>query len=702
MKFPRTKSRHKLSNILLSCACCVLLCVTPAFAQIDTGGVTGTVTDSTGAIVAGATVKLVNEATGVSSAGVSTSTGAYSFNAVRPGSYTLQVEAPGFQTTVDKNVQVHIQQTQTIDIHLATGAVTQQVTVTGAAPLLQAENGAVGQTITGQVINSMPLKSRDWASLAQLSAGVVTAPKGQPSSDSGTTDSAFFSVNGVNLWQNDFRLNGINDNIEFYGGSSVGSNAAITPPPDAIQEFKLQTGNFTAEFGHSTGGVVNAAIKSGTNQFHGDAWEYFRNDYLDANTYFNKGKKSEYRRNVFGGTIGGPVRIPGVYDGRDKTFFFADYQGLRQIAPVPATSTVPTAAMVNSGFTNLQDLINFNGGTGTDVLGRKFRTEPFSILPPRAPSPPARSIPSQVSSRARRGYVRDPFYTGSVAGITDFTGAVSQLNMLPASRIDPNAIKLLGVFPAPTLRSDWQTTSTGSPRSPRTTTLTTSASIEEHQREQHSVRRLRSQPDRSGCSLVACPDWRSARPADAMTASPLMPGLSATRTSLRQRSPTTCTSAWCTPTSCSAPSTAIPSAFPRSFGIPGIPQVAENGGIPPINSAQHPAKVLTHIGVGNYTPTLQYVYSIEGSDNVTKIYRNHNFKTGVQVDYLNGNISQPPQGRGNFTFNGQYTDIPNSNQSLNGVADLLLTPTATNGTERDQQRGWPQHLLRLEHCRHSR
>lgn len=143
--------------------------------------------------------------------------------------------------------------------------------MTGAAPLLQAENGAVGQTITGYVINSMPLKSRDWASLAQLSAGVVTAPKGQPSSLSGTTDSAFFSVNGVNLWQNDFRLNGINDNIEFYGGSSVDSNAAITPPPDAIQQLKLQTGNFTAEFGHSTGGVVNAAIKSGTNQFHGDA-----------------------------------------------------------------------------------------------------------------------------------------------------------------------------------------------------------------------------------------------------------------------------------------------------------------------------------------------------------------------------------------------------------------------------------------------
>ena len=162
---------------------------------------------------------------------------------------------------------MHVQQTLTVDIRFATGAVNQQVTVTAAAPLLQAENAAVGQTITTETVNDLPLQTRDWASLAQLSAGVATAPVGNPSSDSGATSSAYFSVDGVNLWQNDFRLNGINDNIEVYGGSSVGSNAAITPPPDAIQEFKLQNGDFNAEFGHSTGAVINAAIKSGTNRF---------------------------------------------------------------------------------------------------------------------------------------------------------------------------------------------------------------------------------------------------------------------------------------------------------------------------------------------------------------------------------------------------------------------------------------------------
>ncbi len=255
------------------------------FAQVDTGGVTGTVTDPTGAVVPGAKITLANNATSVTETTVSTATGTYSFSGMRPATYTLRAEQHGFQTFVSKGLEIHVQQIATVDIPLVAGAVSQEVTVTASAPLLQAENAAVGQTITSQTVNDLPLQSRDWASLAQLSAGVNSAPVGQPSSDSGSTQSAYFSVNGVNLWQNDFRLNGINDNIEMYGGSSVGSNAAITPPPDAIQEFKLQSGNFNAEFGHSTGGVVNAAIKSGTNGFHGDVWEYLRNELLTPTSF---------------------------------------------------------------------------------------------------------------------------------------------------------------------------------------------------------------------------------------------------------------------------------------------------------------------------------------------------------------------------------------------------------------------------------
>jgi len=225
---------------------------TRSVAQLDTGGITGTVTDPTGAVVPGATITLTNTGTSISQKMQSTSTGTYSFTGVRPGTYILRAGASGFQTVVDHGLIIHVQQTLTVDVHLKTGAVSQQVTVTAAAPLLQSENASVGQTINSEAVNDLPLQTRDWASLAQLSAGVNTAPVGNPSSDSGASTSAYFSVDGVNLWQNDFRLNGINDNIEVYGGSSVGSNAAITPPPDAIQEFKLQSGDYNAEFGHST------------------------------------------------------------------------------------------------------------------------------------------------------------------------------------------------------------------------------------------------------------------------------------------------------------------------------------------------------------------------------------------------------------------------------------------------------------------
>ena len=284
-------------------------------AQTDTGGVTGTVTDSTGAVVAGAQLTLSNADTGILQQTQSTSTGTYSFSGVRAGSYTLKVEAQGFQLFIANGLEVHIQNILTLDAKLTTGAVSQEVNVTAAAPLLQAENGSVGQTIPSQTVNDLPLQTRNWASLSQLAAGVTTAPVGSPSSDSGSTTSAYFVVNGANLWQNDFRLNGINNNIEMYGGSYTGSNATITPPPDAIEEFKLQSASFSAEFGHSTGGVVNATTKSGGNSFHGDVWWYVRNDIFNANLFFNKlvdHPRPEYRQNIFGATIGGPVV-------RDKT-----------------------------------------------------------------------------------------------------------------------------------------------------------------------------------------------------------------------------------------------------------------------------------------------------------------------------------------------------------------------------------------------
>ena len=655
------------------------------FAQVDTGGVTGTVTDRTGAVVPGAKITLTNNATSIAETTESTATGTYSFSGMRPATYTLRAELRGFETFVAKGIEVHVQQIATVDIPLAAGAVSQEVTVTAAAPLLQAESASVGQTITSRTVNDLPLQTRDWASLAQLSAGVNTAPVGNPSSDSGASTSAYFSVDGINLWQNDFRLNGINDNIEMYGGSSVGSNAAITPPPDAIQEFKLQSGDYNAEFGHSTGAVINAAIKSGTNSFHGDVWEYWRNEDLNANLFFNGAShqpRPEYRQNLFGATLGGPIF-------RDKTFFFGDYQGGRYVLPVPATSTVPTTNMINSGYTNLQDMFVMNTGTATDALGRVFPhgtvLDPATTRQVNAGAvDPVTGLTNTSSSAI---FVRDPFYNNggntSVAGITNFTTLTQYMNMIPANRIDPNAVSLLGVFPAPNVAtSNDNNNFSWTPKEPQTT-------------NSYDIRI--DQNFNANNTLFGVYD----RSLISYSVPSSLPGVAVGETGGRNDSFPAYAFAVgythiFTPTFTNEMHVGMVHAdklqqsvfgdtfgIPAKYGIQGIPQVANNGGLPPITFASSSGgNVLTHIGVGNYTPTLQYVYSIEGEDNVTKVYRNHNFKMGVQIVDIIGNISQPPQGRGDINFNGQYSDIPNKNASTNGLADMLLVPipaTVPNG-----------------------
>ena len=238
------------------------------------------------------------------------------------GTYSLNASESGFKDFRANGIQIHVQQTNTLDIQFQVGSSNEVVTVTAATALMQTEDATLGQTIDERAMDELPLNGRDWASLAQVSAGVTTT---QLNGAGGSAGSGFFVVNGVNYWQNDFRLNGINNNVEMYGGQT-GSNATVTPPPDAVQEFKLQTGDFNAEFGHSTGGIINAVIKSGGNQIHGDLWEYFRNDALDANDYFNNlngAPRAPYHQNQFGGTVGGPVVIPKLYDGRNKTFSFS-------------------------------------------------------------------------------------------------------------------------------------------------------------------------------------------------------------------------------------------------------------------------------------------------------------------------------------------------------------------------------------------
>jgi hypothetical protein len=666
------RSIFRMSVALLALLLAALI-PTAVQGQIDTGGVTGTVTDLSRAVIPGAKITLTKQATNVVIETVSTSAGTYSLTGIQPGTYTLRAVAPGFQTFVEAGLEVHIQNTLTVNVEFTPGKVTQEVTVTSAAPLLQAESASVGQTITGQTLNDLPLNGRNWDSLAQLSAGTATAPPGGPTGDSGTTTSAYFSTNGVNLWQNDFRLNGINDNIEVYGGASLGRNAAVVPPPDAIEEFKLQGGDYSAEFGHSTGGVINAVLKSGTNSIHGDLWEYIRNEAFDANLYFNPSgaRKPEYRQNQFGGTVGGPVILPRIYNGRNKTFFFFDYEGLRLAQPAPATSTVPTPNMVKSGFTNLQDMITYGSGSGTDALGRIFPHG--TILDPattRAVAPGAVDpISGFQNASGSTVYVRDPFYTGgSIGGIRDFTAKTAQLNIIPAARLDSNAVALLDLYPAATVNGTLSNDFYWAPNNP-VTGNEYDIRIDQSFGTKNRLfgvydRTLRDNPQPGALPGVAVGQggsYDNSYPAyaialgDTMVITPTLineahVGFLHIDQLIQNHDGNTM-------------------GIPAQYGINGVPQIAGNGGLSPVSISG-----LTGLGERSYSPTISKIYSIEAADGVTWVHGSGNYKFGVQVDGLTSNIIQPPYGRGQFSFNGQFTDIPGKNSSLNGIADLLLKP----------------------------
>lgn len=262
---------------LLAVAVFTTLNVRPLQAQVDTGSITGTLTDTSGAVVSGAKVTLTNEGTGTSLSTTTGADGVYEFSPVRIGSYKLDASAQGFKKEVQIHVVVDVSARVLVNFKLQPGAVSETIEVTSTAPVLQSQDASVGQVVDQRSVNDLPLNGRNFTFLAQLAAGVNT-----PQADTrGNAASGAFAANGNRPAQNNYMLDGIDNNsdtVDFLNGT----NFVVLPPVDAIQEFKVQTSDFSAEYGRSGAAVLNATIKSGTNQFHGAAWEFFRNDKLDA------------------------------------------------------------------------------------------------------------------------------------------------------------------------------------------------------------------------------------------------------------------------------------------------------------------------------------------------------------------------------------------------------------------------------------
>ena len=327
--------RERLSLQVCAWLCLVVLGAGNAAAQQETATVTGVVRDSGGAVLAEAAVVVTNVATGISVTTRTNADGIYTVPSLRPGEYSLAVEQAGFTRTIRSGVTLQVAQVVRLDVTLQPGQVTESVEVVGAASLLENQTSSRGAVIDQRKIVDLPLNGRDYNQLALLSPGVLpTTPRLASVNFKGA-----FNVNGNRTFNNVFLLDGV-DNIS-YSNSFRGENVQLVQPSvDALQEFKIQTNAYSAEYGRSSGAVVNATIKSGTNAMRGTLYEFLRNDALDANNFFSNAlgaPKPERRRNQFGAAIGGPLV-------KNRTFWFGDYEGLRDNEGVPRVRQVPTAA----------------------------------------------------------------------------------------------------------------------------------------------------------------------------------------------------------------------------------------------------------------------------------------------------------------------------------------------------------------------
>lgn len=352
-----------------------------ARAQFNTGAIAGTLHDTSGAVIPDASVTIRNVNTGVVVTLKTNHDGAYEALALIPGTYSVEATAPGFNTAKNNSVDIHVQTRAEIDLTLTAGGKNEVVEVNAGAILLQTQSADVGNVVEKQQINDLPLNGRRYSDLALLEPGIFKDPgAANPAADR-------FSSNGNLELQNYFALDGIDNNSgsENLQESSVQN---VQPPPDALQEFRLQTRTYSTEFGTSAGAVVNATTKSGTNQFHGDAWEFARNSALDANSWLNKHSanilpKGQFSQNQFGGTFGGPIK-------HDRTFFFGDYQGLRSTTAKTVLSVIPTAAMRSGDLTELAS--HFPADHFTTVLPSEAGCITSNVISPGCIDPVAKAL----------------------------------------------------------------------------------------------------------------------------------------------------------------------------------------------------------------------------------------------------------------------------------------------------------------------
>jgi Carboxypeptidase regulatory-like domain len=401
----RSSSRYSYSFLSV-----LLLIGASAMAQDFRATLNGRVTDSSGGSIPGVTVQVRNTRTNETTTVITDDQGNYNAPLLKPGTYSISAEQTGFKKFQQDGIELSINQVATANIALEVGQLTDQVTVTAGVEILELSTANRGSVIDNQQVREFPLNARNPFMLGMLVAGVNFngASIWQRPFDNGAI--AEWTINGSQSRGNEFLLDGAPNN-----GQAGGNNIALVPPVDSVEEFKIQTNTYDAQYGKTTGGIINVSLRSGGNDFHGTLYEFARREQWDANDFRinarNQPKPLHYL-DQYGGQIQGPVIFPKLYNGRDKTFFMFNYEGYREGVPAPLTLSVPEAEMLNGDFSKL-----------VDAQGR-----PVIIYDP---------LTGRADASAAGGWVRDPFPG----------------NVIPQTRINPISQKILSFQPKPNTKS---------------------------------------------------------------------------------------------------------------------------------------------------------------------------------------------------------------------------------------------------------
>lgn len=601
---------------------CAMSAVPGLFAQSFNASVRGIVTDTSKAAVPAARVTVTDVSRNLEHATVSDSAGRYVIAALPPGTYTLRAEAAGFEKYAQKPFELQVQQEATVNVELQVGGIATTIEISSDAPLLNTNSAALGTVVQNKFIQSLPLAGRQPLTLVSLAAGITPV-----NTSAGGQSNTNFVANGVRNSTSDVLLDGMSlTNVEQNSGVT---NLEYQPSVDVVEEFKVQTNFFSAEFGNTGGAVVNMITKSGTNEFHGVGYEFARNSAMNANSWFsNRAGRSipDFKRNVFGGTIGGPVVIPKLYDGHNKTFFFYDFEGSRQSSAATQLSSIPSLKERAGDFSDTRD-----------ASGKLITIyNPFDTYV----APDGHTL-------------RRPF-----AG-----------NVIPVSRQNPIAIKALSFYPQPTSDGNAFTH----------TNNFFGQGVAQSQGNQMDAKLDHNINEKMRFSTRYSLNFGNDTPANfyGNAADPYSNGDSRSRTQqfvydfTRIQSPTTILNFRYGVLRQHAQTDPKSNGFdPTSLGLPSIYLTSGIRQFPAFQPEGY--KQVGMVGYGRIQRG-DDVQSITG--NLTRVFGGHNLKVGAEARLMRLNYLQPGYPQGNFNFSRATTnENPNKSNSLQGnaIASMLL------------------------------